>query len=159
MSAGDHRTQSTTIEPLRGYSVNYLRAERASALLLVCVHMYRWLLCSLLLLDRIAAGLLTRSECGAGSESTPSKVGATGDRVGISMFFVTLVGHTLARPTRWSTCSFFMWRAPSFRRTFTWFLVRHYAAGFARVRRGIFLFLYCCKLLLFAITFFFISNT
>ena len=107
MSAGDHRTQSTTIEPLRGYSVNCLRAERASALLLVCVHMYRWLLCSLLLLDRIAAGLLTRSECGAGSESTPSKVGATGDRVGISMFFVTLVGHTLARPTRWSTWSFF----------------------------------------------------
>ena len=32
--------------------------------------------------------------------------------------------------TRWSTDSTrsFLWRAPSFRRTFTWFLVRHYAA-------------------------------
>jgi hypothetical protein len=57
------------------------------------------------LLDHIAAGPLTRPECGADDESTPS--GATGARVGISMFFVTLVGHTLARPTRWSTWSFF----------------------------------------------------
>ena len=45
-------------------------------------------------------------ECGADDESTPS--GAIGDCVSVfPMFLVALVGHTLARPTRWSTWSFF----------------------------------------------------
>ena len=154
----DHQNSSTMIEPLRGYSVNCFRAGRVLAFF-SCAFM-RTGVCFLVTSVRsyCSRPLDQAVECGADDDSTPS--GAARDCVSVfPMFLVALVGHTLARPTRWSTWSFFHVTSTQFSAYIYLVLCSALCSWLCQSAPREFLFLCCCKLLLFAIAFFSISNT